>query len=320
MVRTANLDRAALGQRLRRQHGVISRKQALACGVTHAALSHRLRTGGPWQKLLPGVYLAATGAVTRDQRDMAALLYAGPSSILTGLAALRHHGVRGMEPKIIDVLVPIRTRRQSAEFARVHLSGRMPEQICVTGEIRFAMIPRAVADAARDLGRLRDVPSVVASVVQQGRCPLALLATELDQGPARGSANLRAALAEVAGGVRSPAEADFKDLLRRAGIPEPMFNARLLDGDTLVAIVDCWWEEAGVAAEVDSREWHFSPADWEDTMRRHAALSAHGVIVLHFTPHQIKAEPREVIQTIKAALAEGRCRPPLRIRAVPTAE
>jgi very-short-patch-repair endonuclease len=251
---------------------------------------------------------------------MAALLYAGPASVLTGTAALRHHRIRGIEPEIIDVLLPLKAQRQSAAFVRVHHSGRMPEQICVIGEIRFAMVARAVADAARDLGSLREARSVVASAVQEGRCPIALLATELEQGPIRGSANLRSALAEVAVGVRSAAEGDFRDLLRHARIPEPMFNARLLDGDTLIAIVDCWWDDAGVAAEVDSREWHFSPGDWERTLRRHAALSAHGVIVLHFTPHQIKTEPEKVIQTIKSALDSGRGRPPLRIRAMPAGE
>jgi very-short-patch-repair endonuclease len=287
--------------------------------MTQAALVHRLRRGGPWRKLLPGVYLAATGAATRDQADMAALLYAGPSSVLTGAAALRHHRVRGVEPKIIDVLVPLRTRRQSIAFVRVHHSGRMPEQVCVIGEIRFAMVARAVADAARAVGGLREARSVVASAVQQGRCPIALLATELEQGPIRGSASLRSALAEVAEGIRSVAEGDCRDLLRRAKLPQPMFNAQLLDGNTLIAIVDCWWEEAGVAAEVDSREWHFSPAEWERTLQRHAALSAYGVIVLHFTPHQIKTQPEEVIKTIKSALAEGRLRAPLRIRAIPAA-
>jgi hypothetical protein len=287
--------------------------------MTQAALVHRLRRGGPWRKLLPGVYLAFTGSATADQRDMAALLYAGPSSVLTGAAALRHHRIRGIEPKIIDVLVPPRTQRQSAAFVRVHHSGRMPDQICVIGEIRFAMVPRAVADAARGVGSLGGARSIVASAVQQRRCPIAMLVTELDEGPTRGSANLRAAIAEVTVGVRSVAEGDFQGLLRRAKIPEPMFNARLLDGDTLIAIVDCWWDDAGIAAEVDSREWHFSPAEWERTLQRHAALSAYGVIVLHFTPHQIKTRPEEVIKTIKATLAEGRRRPQLRIRAIPSA-
>jgi hypothetical protein len=33
----------------------------------------------------------------------------------------------------------------------------------------------------------------------------------------------------------------------------PVFNARLYAGATLIAVVDAWWEEAGVGAEVDSK-------------------------------------------------------------------
>jgi hypothetical protein len=50
-----------------------------------------LGASGRWQKILPGIYLAATGTVTIEQRQMAALLYAGPGAVLTGAAAVRRH-------------------------------------------------------------------------------------------------------------------------------------------------------------------------------------------------------------------------------------
>jgi hypothetical protein len=39
------------------QRGALSRKQALQSGITANAIEHRLRRGGPWQRLPPGVYL-----------------------------------------------------------------------------------------------------------------------------------------------------------------------------------------------------------------------------------------------------------------------
>ncbi len=83
-----------------------------------------------------------------------------------------------------------------------------------------------------------------------------------------------AALDEVGDGIRSVPEGDLRLLLKRARVPMPMFNARLYDGDTLIAIVDCWWPDAGVAGEVDSREYHYRADDWQRTMR--AARSACG--------------------------------------------
>ena len=51
--------------------------------------SRTLRQAGPWQPLLPGIYLAMAGGLpTVAQREMAALLYAGPASMITGSAAL----------------------------------------------------------------------------------------------------------------------------------------------------------------------------------------------------------------------------------------
>jgi very-short-patch-repair endonuclease len=99
----------------------------------------------------------------------------------------------------------------------------------------------------------------------------------------------------------------------------PMFNARLYDGGDLLAVVDAWWPEAGVAAEVDSREWHLSPADWERTMRRHAELSARGLMVLHFSPKQLRQEPQRVAATVRATLAAAaaRTRPGDGVRALP---
>ena len=70
------------------------------------ALHLRITPGGSWQRLLPGVYVAVTGTVTQSQREMAALLYAGPRSIITGVTAVRRHHLRSPGPEAVDVLIP----------------------------------------------------------------------------------------------------------------------------------------------------------------------------------------------------------------------
>jgi hypothetical protein len=184
----------------------------------------------------------------------------------------------------------------------------MPTEVCVTDGVRYALPTRAVADAARSLNSGRDARTLVAQAIQRQRCTVAMLQAELEQGPVAGSAGLRAALAEVRDGVRSVPEGDLRFLLIRARIPMPVFNARLYYGTTLVAVADAWWEEAGVAAEVDSKEYHYSAEDWQQTMRRHDRLVAHGVLLLHFTPRQIRTAPDEVVAQIRAALAAGQQR------------
>jgi len=56
------------------QRGVVSTAQASAIGLTVAGLKHRYRPGGPWQRLLPRVYLMSTGEPTGEQLQTAALL------------------------------------------------------------------------------------------------------------------------------------------------------------------------------------------------------------------------------------------------------
>lgn len=316
MAHSQQLDQKELAAKLGAQRNVITRQQTLACGMTDDALRHRLRRGGPWQALLPGVYLAVTGAPTAGQRETAALLYAGPQAVVTGPAALRRHGIQAPETGIVDVLVPARRRRKDIAFVRVHRSTAFPQMACIDHGIWITEPPRAVADTVRDLTSIRDVRAVVAQAVQKRFCDIDELVEELRRGPRRGSALLRQALAEVADGVRSAAEADLRTLLKRSGLPMPMFNPRLFRGRLFIARPDAWWPGAGVAVEVESREWHLSPEDWERTLKRDAEMSKHGIIVLHFTPRQIRTQPQTVIRTITQALAAAQRRPGPVLRAV----
>ena len=76
-------DLAAL---LRRQDGVVSRAQALACGLTRAAIDHRLARG-LWTLLWPCVYLSAAHALGPRVRVRAASLWLGPGATLIGAGA-----------------------------------------------------------------------------------------------------------------------------------------------------------------------------------------------------------------------------------------
>jgi hypothetical protein len=311
-----NFDEAALRRMLRDQDQVISRTEALRCGMTVDQMQWRIRAGGPWQRLLPGVYLAATGTPTRVQTEIAALRYAGPGSALTGTASLRRHGVRVPESKALTVLIPSGRVRENRSFVRVWPTVRMPEFVMADGAVRFTQAARAVADASRELGSLREVRAVTADAVQRRACRLDQLIEELASAPMRGSAWLRRALAEVADGVRSVAEGDLRDLIIQARLPQPLFNPRLYLGRTFLAQPDAWWPEAGVAAEVNSREWHLSPEDWERTQARQALMGRHGIIVLPFTPRQVRTEAATVATGIRSALQAGRQRPALDIRAL----
>jgi len=272
---------------------------------------------GRWQIVLPGIYLSHNGGLTAAQREVAAALYAGEDCVLTGVAALQAQGMRAPRSACVDVLIPAAKRRQSVGFVRILRTINVPDRARPIRGIRYAPAARAVADAVRGQTDMDFVRSVVAGAVQQRKCTLPQLTDELRTGPKRGSAALRAALAEVADGIRSVAEGDLRKLIKKAGLPEPMYNPRLFVGADFLASPDVWWPDAGAAGEVDSREWHFSPLDWERTLARHDRMSAHGIIVLHFPPRRIKTDPAGVVAEIRKALENGRRRGPLDIRADP---
>jgi hypothetical protein len=318
MPKRSAFDMERLGRVLQVQSQVVTREQALRCGMPRSTITRQVDPGGRWQRLLPGVYLTVTGTVTQDQRQIAALLYAGPRSLITGPAAVRRHRLHSAGPDVVDVLIPWACRRQSTGFVRVHRTRRMPDRVFVTGPIRFAKPARAVADAARSLTRFDDVRQVVCDAVQRRACTVAELAEELQAGPAKGATLFREALAEIGDGVRSVAEADARLLILRSDLPRPMFNARLYDADgVFIATVDAWWQEAGVAAEVDSRAYHLGAEDQDRTTERHDRLIAHGIFPLHFPPKRIRTDGPGVISDIRSAIARGRSRPPLKIKALP---
>lgn len=318
MPRKNAYDRDLLRQVSGAQLGVLARGQALEIGISPGAIDRLVKPGGRWQKVVPGVYATTTGTVDADQRAMAALLHAGPRSVITGATAVRRHRLRCAGLNEIDVLVPLDVRVQSTGFVRVLHTSRMPQDIYTTGQIRFAPPERAISDAARRMNRLGDVRAVVAEGIQHGNCDILSLTRELREGPSAGSRFLRAALAESCVGIRSAAEAELKEIIEKSGLEEPLYNASLYAADGMfLGIADAWWQRAGVAAEVDSREYHLSPDDYARTTTRHNRMAQQGINMLHFLPSTLRREPAMVGINLRGAINRGNAQPPLPITAIP---
>lgn len=314
MPNKCDYDRALLRSYLRSQDQVIAREQAHQCELTDRAIDYRLRPGGPWQRVLPGIYLAHTGSISLHQQQVAALLYAGKESALTGAIAARRHGVECPGLKAIDVLVPADSRRQNRGFVRVFRTTRMPENLQQTGTIKFVPSVRAVADAARLMTRLEDVRAVVSSALQRGTCSFQELARELKDGPSAGSRFLTLTLAEVSDGARSNAEIGLHKLIDRSDLEKPLYNARLYTEDhVFIAEADTWWQRAGIIGEVDSRQYHFKAADYAATQKRHNRIEGYGISVQHWLPSVIRESPGAVLNDLERAIEAGYQRPPLRL-------
>ena len=240
MPKLAAFDRELMRRTLGGQHQVISRSQAFACGISPVRSRPWCRPDGKWQKLLPGVYLTVTGKPTAEQRLVAAILYAGQVSAITGPAAIRLHRLRSPGSDVIDVLIPWSAKRQSTGFVVSTSPGECPSSTDGGDRLRHA--------GSRGRRRRASVRIAGRRTVRRRRSGAeARLLDRRDRAGSRAggshdSARLRTALAEVQAGVRSVAEARFRQRVLKSDLPTPQFNVFLRAADgTDIGEVDAWW-------------------------------------------------------------------------------
>lgn len=299
-------------------HGIIAVRELDELGVPRQTVARRARVDGPWERVLPGVLKLSRGPMTGDQRHDAALRYAGSGSVITGLAACAMHGMKRLpEFTTVHTLIPDERKRASHSPVVIERTVRLPVPEIVFGFL-VAPLVRAVLDAARRCRTLDGVRALLAEVVQRNMAHPRELTKELATGSGRGSALCRTALQEMTANVHSPAEGWAYRLVRGSGLPPMRWNVRLLDGSgRFLGSPDGWIDEVGLAWEIDSLEYHLSPAAYKSTTARHSAMTAAGITVVHTVPSRIREDPHGVLEELRGAYASARQRPRPRVTAVP---
>jgi hypothetical protein len=67
---------------------------------------------------------------------------------------------------------------------------------------------------------------------------------------------------------------------------------------------------------VDSKQWHTSPEDHAKTLARGRRMARYQIVVLRFTPRQIRTQPAGVINDIRAAFDGARGRSPIKLKTI----
>lgn len=292
----------------------------VALGLSRSTIAHRCRPGGPWRRLLPGIVKLDNAPPTRDDHRWAARLYAGGLAVITGLDALALHGMQRIPRPHgpVHLLVPAERRLVGSAHVLAERTARLPP--AEPGRWPLAPIARAALDFARRSTERDLVRSALAEVVQRGRCRPADLIVELAAGSDRGSALPREVLREIGAGVRSVAEATAAKLLLRSDLPAPLWNPRVHDRlGRFVAMPDAWFDDVGMAWEIDSVEWHISPADYERTVDRRSAMMAEGIVVMHTQPSRLEGRPHEVLAELRRTYRHAAARPRPPVFAIPSA-
>ena len=273
-------------RQMKRQHGVITRAQALKAGMTRAQID-RCLCSGRWVSEARGVYRHAAASLSPLSRLMAACLAHDGLASHRSAAAL--HGIEGFKLDRIDVTVP-RGKRPSIAGVRLHQSSQMKlakpterQGVLCTGRARTVLDLAGVIPSRRLAGvidavlrdgllRLGDLYGVLAAHARQGR---------------HGCVALRSVLDECLGDDPIPLSEwsrMVEDLLTDSGLPRPRLEYRICDrAGTLLAQVDLAYPDHRVAIELDSVRYHLNRESFVSDPRRRNRLTLAGWKVLTFT-------------------------------------
>jgi hypothetical protein len=133
-------------------------------------------------------------------------------------------------------------------------------------------------------------------------------ATLTDQGERgrNGTAGLRRLLERRLGDPVVPAS-DFsrrvQQLLRDAGLPDPVLEYRIVEGDgTHLLLADLAWPSKMCAVELDGMARHFDRVDRERDIRIRAEVRASGWRLLEIGWELFANEPQKVIELVRRLL------------------
>jgi hypothetical protein len=291
-------------------HHVATSADLIALGLSGRTIEERCRDGGPWRRLQQGIVLLRDAPPSRAQRIQAALTVAGPEAVVTGVDALALHGLGGARlDGPVHVLVPPRRHSRLVDGVFFDRTSALPVAQ-LRARFPVAPLPRAAIDTCRRAPSADHVRALLTSVIREAQVSPATLREELDKSATRGTALPRRILAELDDGVRSLAQGWAKRLIRRTGLPMPRWRVPVTsETGAHLATPDAWWDEVGLAWEVDSYAFDLSPTDYAAALCRATHLTAAGIVVVHTPPAQLRDAPAEVADLLRAAHTQAASRP-----------
>jgi Transcriptional regulator, AbiEi antitoxin len=251
-----------------RSHGVVTRRQLLAAGITGHEIDQRLATGVLLREYR-GVYRVGHRAPSVEARYLAAVLACGEGALLTGRAAAHLWGLtKGAAPPP-EVLARTERRLKGVTTRRARRTdlhaGTTHRGIPIT-TVPFTLIALAAQLAIDELAR-----ACHEADVRYGTTPHQVEDSLLRRPKAPGTRQLRAILHGDLPVTLSKLESRFLELLEEHALPLPETN-RPASGRR----VDCRWPTHRLTVELDSYRYHRSRHAWEQDRHREREAHARG--------------------------------------------
>jgi hypothetical protein len=291
-----------------RQHGLVTRVQALRAGVSHRQLGTRLRSGALIIEYR-GVYRVGHRAPSVEARYLAAVLACGENALLCGLAAGHLLGLLKGRPPPPEVVAP--TQRRVPGLKTRHSRSLASRDGTTWRGIPVTTVPRTVVDLAALLGIDALARVCHEAGVRHGTTPAQVEAVLARRPNAPGAAKLLRILHGEIRVTLSALERRFLGRVREAGLPLPQTN-RPAGGRR----VDCRWPAERLTVELDGYRYHASRHAWELDRRREREARSRGDEFRRYTWSDVIEAPAFMLEDLRVLLGirrRGPARSPARV-------
>jgi very-short-patch-repair endonuclease len=289
-----------------RQYGILSREQALSCGISSPAIGRRV-AAGHWIIVCRGIYRLSAFPVSAQQALLAACRWASPHGVVSHRAAA---GLWKLEPfalEVLEITVP-RPARPVVEGVRVHRSA----DVEAGDRTQIGVFPiTTVTRTLIDLGGVTSNENLEVAFDSALRRRMTTVdrverrLERMERRGRRGPAAIAGLLSQRSRGVataESPLETRFSRLLRGSRLPMPVGQYEISDRGLLLGRVDFAYPDRKLAIEVDGYEYHHGRKQWQRDLGRRSSLAALGWRVMHFTHEDLTERPNLVVAGIREAL------------------
>jgi hypothetical protein len=301
---------------LTEQHGVVSHQQLRAHGFTVARIAAEVRACR-WQQVLPRVYATFTGPLPPEALVVAALLYGGPSALLSHRTAAERWGLLPPGPTLpVEITVPYgRSAVSQLPIVLLHRSRAHRHLVAATHPPMTSRADTAI-DVAVAEPDARAARQLLTAVLGTGRVsPNDVRRRLLERPPLRYRNALDEAVRMVSGGVQSVLEERYAvDVEQAHGLPAGRRQQPVVvDGRALYEDVVYDGAGARLTVRLDGRSHLQADVALKDRRRGNAAeLAGRASLVFGWwevstTPCVVAAEVTTVLLRSGAYLAANTC-------------
>jgi len=306
-----------------RQHGVVSRQQAIQAGLSRFAISRRL-AAGQLKVVFPGVFAISGVPDSPLQRFMAACLWAGDGAVASHRAAASLWEIEGFASAPVEISIAGR-RTQPPKGVTCHqVASLQPGDVTRRQGIPVTTPPRTLLDLGAVAGKRR-VERAMHQLLRRGLASVEKLERTVSEAGGKGHRGVGVLRGILKAGVppgaeikacgpsyvppESELEAAVFNMFRGSGLPMPVPQYRIRDEDGNVILrADFAFVEDRLIMPVDGYSVHSDREAWYEDRRKRNAVVALGWGILSITYDDVCNRPQEILTSVRRARRNARRR------------